>query len=156
MVGFDDAAMMGLGALNAGVQMFGATQQARYNRQLQALQRAQAERHYEDDIKNVGLNREDTTRQNYFGQQQSRDAWADQQGVGGSMQNVSRDRMQGAADRQIAALNRQETMLTADWIDQKKMWELQDKMAKSAQTMSMISGLLMQGGSGAAGAMGGM
>lgn len=151
MFGFDDAAQMGLGAINTGFQIFGANQQARYASKMAALQRAQAERHYKNDMLNLQLEGEDTNRKSYWQNQANRDNIADQQGVGGSFQRVSHDRLMGERDRRLEALDRQGKMMTADWIDQQKMWDLQDKSAKSQQLMSAISGLLMQGASGAGG-----
>src|SRR6185503_4355639 len=104
MVGFDDAAQMGLGAINAGVQIFGAQQQARYNKKLQAIQRAQAKRHYEDQVLNLGLEQEDTNRDAFIRNQQQRDAIADQQGPDGSMGRVMHDRLEGERKRRYDAL----------------------------------------------------
>ena len=154
MVGFDDAAMMGLGAVNAGVQIAGQQYQKRKQKKLDKMGRAQEQRHFDRQIKELGLQQEDVNRQNTYDQQDIRENVSDVQGPDSSYQVHLQDRREGERSRRYDALEREKIAMQADWMDKQKAYKIQKKMQKNAQTMSMISSLLMQGASGGAGMMG--
>lgn len=154
MVGFDDAAMMGLGAINAGVQIAGQQQQKRGQKKLDKIGRKQDKRHYERQQLELGLAQEDVNRQAGYDQEEIRNNLIDQQGPGGSQEQVMRGRREGERSRRYDALEREKVAQQADWMDKQKAYKIQKKMQKNAQTMSMISTMLMQGASGVGGAMG--
>lgn len=154
MMGFDDAAMMGLGAINAGVQIYGAQQQKKGQKKLQQIQHSGQERDYNDKLKELGIGQEDVNRQAGLAQQGSREGDFDR-GMGNSGQrDYNRNQIEGDRGRRYDALERQKTRLKADWMDSERSLGIQRKMKKTADTMSMISTALMQGGSGVGGAMG--
>lgn len=155
MVGFDDAAMMGLGAANAGVQIYGQKVQERGQKKLTALDRRGQLRHHQYDIKNMELGQEDVNRQAGLQQQDSREGDADRGMLNSSQRGYDRSQIEGNRQRNYDAIERQKTMANADWMDNESAFRLQKKMAKTQKTMGMISTMLLQGGSGVGGAMGG-
>ena len=155
MVGFDDAAMMGLGAVNAGVQIAGQQYQKRKQKKLDKMGRAQEQRHYDRQMKELGLQQEDVNRQNQYDQQDIRETVSDAQGPDSSYQQHLQGRREGERGRRYDALEREKVAMKADWMDKQKAYKIQKKMQKNAQMMSMISSMLLQGASGAGGMMGG-
>lgn len=154
MVGFDDAAMMGLGAVNAGVQIAGQQYQKKKQKKLDKMGRAQEQRRFDRQIKELGLAQEDVNRQNTYDQQDIRENVSDNQGPDSSYQRYLQDRREGERSRRYDALEREKVAMQADWMDKQKAYKIQKKMQKNAQTMSMISSMLLQGASGAGGMMG--
>lgn len=154
MVGFDDAAMMGLGAVNAGVQIYGQMAQKRQQKKLTKMDQEQGRRHHGDQMLNLQLEKEDTDRQAGYQQQDTREGITDQQGNSNSESGYLRNKIEGERSRRQSALDRQVTLANADWMDQERAWKIQKKMAKTQQITSMISTALLQGGAGAGGMMG--
>lgn len=155
MFGFDDAANMGLAAINAGVQIYGQRQQQRYQDKMQDISYEQALRHYEDKMADLQREREGVNRSAYHNQMATRNAIGDQQGPGSSYGRYVADRQERDRSLRYQALMRESDRTAADWIDYTKMMEIQKDMQKSQQTMGMISSLLLQGGSGVGAAFGG-
>lgn len=155
MVGFDDAAMMGLGAINAGVQIYGQQLQKRGQKKLDKISRAQKQRNYEADLRDIDLQKDDVNRQAYYQQSENKQEIGDRQGPGSSYERHVSDRLEGERSRRYDALSRQKSMMQADWLDEQRAYKIQRKMQKNAQTMSMISSMLLQGGAGVGGMMGG-
>lgn len=155
MVGFDDAAMMGLGAVNAGVQIYGQQLQQRGQRKLDRLSKATRFRKQSEVEEDARLQHADISRANDEAQLQNRNELGDQQGYGGSEQRRNARLMNEDSSRRHQALDRQLTRLRADWADEDRVRSIQKKMAKNQRTMGMISSLLLQGASGAGGMLGG-
>ncbi len=160
MVGFDDAAMMGLGAANAGVQIYGQQVQKRQQGKLDKMSKEQARRHHAEEMHGYQLQKEDTDRQAQgvggHSAQQTNSEDANDRGVyNGSQRGVDSGLIEGERQRRQTALDRQITLANSDWMDQERAWKIQKKMAKTAQITGMISTMLLQGGSGVGGAMGG-
>lgn len=154
MVGFDDAAMMGLGAVNAGVQIAGQVAQKRQQGKLDKMSKQQARRHHGYEMKNLQLEKEQTDRSAGLAQQDSRESDADRGLLNSSQRDYNRGQIEGERSRRQDALDRQIALKNADWMDQERAWKIQRKMQKTAQITSMISSMLLQGGSGVAGQMG--
>jgi len=155
MMGFDDAAMMGLGAINAGVQIAGAQAQKRGQKKLQKIQQGQEQRHHDFDIKNLGLQQEEVNRNAADLQRNTREDVVDQQGASSSQRNDRWNRNEGERSRRYDALERQKTALNLDWADHITQQKIQRRMQKTQETMQLISAALMQGGSGVGAAFGG-
>lgn len=155
MVGFDDAAMMGLGVLNTGIQMFGQRAQARQQKKLGRIEHEAASRNYKNDLLNLRLQGAEVNRDASDAQSGTREDMGDRGMLDSSERNYQSSRLEDERLRRQEALARQTSMMNADWLDYNRKLDIQKKMAKTQQTMSMISGMLMQGGSGAAGMMGG-
>lgn len=159
MMGFDDAAMMGLGAANAGVQIWGQHAQARQQKKLTKMEHEGQARHFYADMKNLQLQKEDVDRQaqgvgGHSAQQNNREAAADAGRLTGSQVGVDSGLIEDERKRRQDALDRQMTLMNADWMDQQRAWKIQRKMQKTAQLTSMISSMLLQGGAGVGGTMG--
>lgn len=155
MVGFDDAAMMGLGVLNAGVQIAGQEYQRRQQKKLGKIDKAATKRKRDAAELDFRLAHADTDRANYYNQQEIGNNLGDQQGYGGSQERFQKRLANEDTSRRHQALERQRTMMKADWADEDKARSIQKKMAKNQRMMSMISTMLLQGASGVGGAMGG-
>lgn len=155
MVGFDDAAMMGLGAANAGVQIYGQHAQGVQQKKLDKMSKTGARRQHQYEMKNLGLEEEDTDRQAGLAQQDTRENDADRGLLNSGEHGYNRDQLEGQRTRRQDALDRQISLKNADWMDQERAWKIQRKMQKTAQLTGMISTMLLQGGSGVGGAMGG-
>ena len=153
---YDDAAKMGLGMINSGVQIAGQQSAKRNQRKLRKLSEAQEQRHHKDQLHDLGLAEEDVNRQAGYQNDQIREDMGDQQGPGGSQAGHLQRRNEGERSRRYKALETQKTRLTADWLDEEKAAKINSKMAKNAARMQMISGLLQQGGSSLGGGNGGM
>lgn len=151
---FDGAVMMGLGALNAGVQIAGQQSQQRRQKKLDKMSKNQARRRQGFEMKNLQLEKEDTDRQANLAQQTSRESDADRGLINSSQRDYNRGQIEGERSRRKDALDRQIALKNADWMDQERAWRIQKKMQKTAQLTSMISSMLLQGGSGVAGQMG--
>lgn len=159
MVGFDDAAMMGLGAANAGVQIWGQHAQGVQQKKLTKMSQQQARRQHDETMTNLRLQQEQTDREaqgvgGHSEQQNNREAAAEAGRSFGSQVGTDRDLIEGERQRRQDALNRQITLQNADWMDQQRAWKIQRKMQKTQQLTSMISSMLLQGGSGVGGVMG--
>jgi len=153
--GFDDAAMMGLGALNTGVQIYGQQMQKRGQKKLMKLQQGQEQRHHDADLKELNLQEEDVNRKAGLAQQDSREADYDR-GMGQSSQrDYNYNQIEGERSRRYDALERQKNAMNLDWADHLTQQKIQKRMAKTQQTMQLISAALMQGGAGVGQAMGG-
>jgi hypothetical protein len=158
MVGFDDAAMMGLGAINAGAQIYGQQTQKRGQKRLLGIQRQGEERHHGEELAELQKQEDEANRQAGLQQMQNQENAGEQfQGSGGHDSQADYYRQQTETNRrlQTEAIQRKRNSLNADWMDQQRSYKIQKKMQKSQQLMSMISTALMQGGSGAGAAMGG-
>lgn len=153
MVGFDDAAMMGLGALNTVNQMVGAQQQKRQQKKLTKMGKAATARHRADTMQDIGLEQKDVDRDAVRDQVTLTSDIGDQQGPGGSYRNLISDRRETDRSERQQALERQKSRLQADWLDEDRARSIQKKIAKNAARMQMISGLLQQGGSSLGGGM---
>lgn len=159
MVGYDDAAMVGLGAVNAGVQIAGQMAQKRQQKKLTQMDRAQQARHFQDQMKNLQLEKEDVDRQaqgvgGHSAQQNNREAAAEAGRLFGSQVGTDRDQIEGERKRRQEALDRQITLANADWMDQQRAWKIQRKMQKTQELTGMISTMLLQGASGIGAAKG--
>lgn len=160
MMGFDDAAMMGLGAANAGVQIYGQHAQGVQQKKLDKMSQQGARRQHGYEMTQLQLQKEDVDRQaqgvgGHSEQQQNQENAADMGRINGSQVGTDRDLIEGDRQRRQDALDRTIALKNADWMDQERAWKIQKKMQKTAQLTGMISTMLLQGGSGVGGAMGG-
>ena len=154
MVGFDDAAMMGLGVVNAGVQAYGAHKQKKQQRKAGKIQKEGARRDLAFQQKELDESKVDTN----FNFDEAIKALTEESGDRGiqhsSIRQDDENRQNYLRNRRLSAIDRQKAQLAAQGMDQERLWKIDKKMKKTQDMMNMISSALLQGGSGVAGGLG--
>jgi hypothetical protein len=149
MMGFDDAASMGMGMINAGIQAGMATGQFRRQKKLQELQKGVERRGTQAEL--AGIAQEGQQAQHQAGMQEAANAGdANDRGVaGGSIPAGANTEVEYQKGQRLQALSRQRDLITANQIDQEKMWNIQREMSRAQRQMQLISSFMQQGGGGA-------
>src|SRR5690242_19562425 len=139
MIGFDDAAKMGLGVINSGIQIAGQISQNRQQKKLTKIDKAAEKRKRDAAELDFRLQHADIDRGVSRANQEVTTNLGDQQGYGGSQAGYERRTIGDDASRRHQALERQRTLMHADWADEDRIRGIQQKMAKTQRTMGMIS-----------------
>jgi hypothetical protein len=145
MFGFDDAAGMGLGMANAGIQAYGASVAKRHAKKAAKVQEAERLAQYKDQQQDLDLSAIDTKRQGYMA---SENAESDdvERGLGRStIASQNQTTINNTRDRRLNAIGRGKARLTRGFEAENKVKKIQ-RRAEKAQAMFSMIGSLMGGG----------
>lgn len=154
MVGFDDAAMMALGAINAGVQIAGNQRVKKLQKKLDKMQKAATRRQFQRAAEDVYEERRDASRELNDAEAMLKDQLQERGLTESSIATDEEADMAYDRERRMRALTRRAEDIEYDRGLTESGWRINKKIKKTQDTMNMISMALMQGGGGVAQGMG--
>ncbi len=137
-------AMLGLGAVNTGMSIYGGMEQAKLSKGQRRKQKAVANRKYGQDLKEMGFQEEELKRKANEAVQGSNEQANDRGIYDSSIRTDGNQKIMDERDRRLAALERQKGYMAADLEDNNYMFELQGQMANAQKWMQIAQGI--QGG----------
>ncbi|SRR6266403_581779 len=155
MMGFDDAAGMGMGMLNSVAQIPFQIKQGQLQKKQRQLGQKQATQDFQQKQAEISDEKRSMNRQTTLGEQRSQDQTADRGLQNSSIPNDNNANAEWERGLRNQALDRRSNYNANSFSNEQQGWKYQRQQQRTQYYSSMLSNMLQQGGQGAMSSIGG-